>query len=552
MVLTIAPNRKWGGNPSGDCLPIRASVKRRLMPSRLAIQAPRWYHRPMLASILSSTGARAYFIGIKGTGMCALAELLHAGGIQVSGSDCADVFYTDAILKELGIPYFESFDSSHITNDIDLVIHSAAYSFETNPEMAEARGLGLPVVKYTDALGAYSTLFDSSGIAGVHGKTTTTALCGALVKGIKLPARVLVGSAVSAFGHSGATQRETSGARSTLINGDRYFIAETCEYRRHFLSFCPKRIVLTSVESDHQDYYPTYEAIRDAFLEYCWKLPPGGELIYCADDAGAAELAATLDAEKRGIRLVPYGFKAEGDFRISSYRVADERTLMRLTGFPGGEIMLRVPGRHTALNAAAALALCSSLINAERGAQGGAKSGWTSEAWNAALKALDEFRGSKRRSEIIGEAGGILFMDDYGHHPTAIQITLEGLRAFYPKRRIVVSFMSHTYTRTAALLERFAASLTGADIVVLHKIYASAREVYEGGVNGETLFERTRALLPPEKRDNVYYIEEYAGAVEPLKAILRAGDLFLTLGAGDNWKLGQTLFTYYNQRDKKI
>jgi UDP-N-acetylmuramate--alanine ligase len=497
----------------------------------------------MLASILSSTGARAYFIGIKGTGMCALAELLHAGGVLVSGSDCADVFYTDAILKELGIPYFESFDSSHISGHIDLVIYSAAYSFETNPEMVEAQRLGLPIVKYTDALGAYSTLFDSSGIAGVHGKTTTTALCGALVKGIKLPARVLVGSAVSAFGNNSATRRETTGARSTLINGDQYFIAETCEYRRHFLSFCPKRIVLTSVESDHQDYYPTYEAIRDAFLEYGRKLPSGGELIYCADDAGAAELAVTLDAENRGIRLVPYGFKAKGDFRISAYRVADERTLMRLAGFPA-EISLRVPGRHTALNAAAALALCSSLLNAQ--------GGWTNEAWNAALKALDEFQGSKRRSEIIGEAGGILFMDDYGHHPTAIQITLEGLRAFYPKRRIIVSFMSHTYTRTAALLDRFAASLTGADIVFLHKIYASAREVYEGGVNGKTLFERTQALLPPEKRDSVYYIEEYTAAVEPLKAILHSGDLFLTMGAGDNWKLGQTLFTYYSQGDKKI
>ena len=505
----------------------------------------------MLTSILSSTGARAYFIGIKGTGMCALAELLHAGGLRISGSDCADVFYTDAILKELSIPYFESFDSRHISSDIDLVIYSAAYSFETNPEMSEAKRLGLPVVKYTDALGAYSTRFDSSGIAGVHGKPTTTALCGARVKGLKLPARVLVGSAVSAFGYSGEALRdggamrgETAGARSTLINGDQYFIAETCEYRRHFLSFCPKRIVLTSVESDHQDYYPTYEAIRDAFLEYGRRLPSGGELIYCADDAGAAELAATLDAEKREIRLVPYGFEAEGDFRISAYRVAEERALMRLAGFPAVEITLRVPGRHTALNAAAALALCSLLINAE--------GGWTNEAWNAALKALDEFRGSKRRSEIIGEAGGILFMDDYGHHPTAIQITLEGLRAFYPKRRIVVSFMSHTYTRTAALLDRFAESLTVADVVVLHKIYASAREVYEGGVNGETLFERVRALLLPEKRDNVYYIEEYAAAVEPLKVMLRPGDLFLTLGAGDNWKLGQTLFTYYNQRDKKI
>ncbi|MDR2110845.1 MAG: Mur ligase domain-containing protein, partial [Spirochaetaceae bacterium] len=159
-------------------------------------------------------GAQVYFIGIKGTGMCALAELLHKAGIRVSGSDREEVFYTDRILRELGIPYVESFAPGHIKAGTDLVIHSAAYSLETNPEMAEARKRGIPLLKYTDALGAYSAGFDASGIAGVHGKTTTTALAGTLIRGAGLPAQILAGSAVSGFGD-----------RSTLSLGNKYFVA---------------------------------------------------------------------------------------------------------------------------------------------------------------------------------------------------------------------------------------------------------------------------------------------------------------------------------------
>jgi UDP-N-acetylmuramate--alanine ligase len=486
----------------------------------------------------AAPGSSIYFIGIKGTGMCALAELLHTTGYRVSGADGADVFYTDAILKSLGIPYYESFSAGHIRDDFDLVVYSAAYSFETNEEMAEARRRALPIIKYTDALGLYSANFDSSGIAGVHGKTTTTAMAGHLARGAGLPAQILAGSAVKGFN-----------GRSTLNLGNKYFIAETCEYRRHFLSFHPRRIILTSVESDHQDYYPDYESIRDAFVEYCRLLPPGGELIYCADDPGACEVASIIGEGSGGTaprprlppRLRPYGFTAPGDYRILSYRVEGERAEMRLAGFPG-KLHIRVPGRHQALNAAAALALCSSLA-AEEG-RGEGPGGWTPEAREGVSRALEEFAGSRRRSEILGEAGGVLFMDDYGHHPTAIKTTLEGLRAFYPRRRLIVSFMSHTYTRTASLLDEFAGSFTAADIVFLHRIYASAREQYRGGVNGGTLFEKTR-----EKRDKVYYTEEPLEAADLLKGLLKPGDLFLTMGAGDNWPLGERLYHYYRESE---
>jgi UDP-N-acetylmuramate--alanine ligase len=479
---------------------------------------------------LLSQRAKVYCIGIKGTGVCAMAELLHHGGLSVSGSDHADVFYTDSILKQLKIPYYENFSAIHVPPDAAMVIHSAAYSADTNPEMAEAVRMGIPLLKYTDALGQYSALFDSTGIAGVHGKTTTTAITGVLFRAVKLPARVLAGSAVPAFRGG-----------STLNMGEKYFAAETCEYRRHFLAFNPKRIILTSVESDHQDYYPTYEDIRDAFIEYALKLPSGGELLYCADDKGACEVTELVLQKRADITAIPYGFNAEGDYAVSSYEVQNGRTCFKVAGFPKTVFKLRIPGRHCVLDAAAALALTHVLVKKEWGANG-----WTSAMTTAVQNALESFTGSRRRTEILGEKEGVLFIDDYGHHPSAIRTTLNGFREFYPERRIIVSFMSHTYTRTAALLDEFADSLSCADIVFLHKIYASAREEYTGGVNGQTLFEKTKELF--EKNGNaekVFYVEEPEDAVEQLKAMLQEKDLFITMGAGDNWKLGKKLLAEF-------
>ncbi|MDR3275825.1 MAG: UDP-N-acetylmuramate--L-alanine ligase [Treponema sp.] len=477
-----------------------------------------------------------YMVGIKGTGMCALAELLHNTGAEVRGSDRPETFYTDLILQDLGIPYYESFEAAHIDERAEQVIYSAAYSPGANPELLEARRRGIPLIKYSDALGEYSARFDSSGIAGVHGKTTTTALTGMLLRGAGLPAQVLAGSAVGSFSGS-------EGGRSTLCLGDKYFVAETCEYRRHFLAFHPRRIVLTSVESDHQDYYPGYADIQAAFLEYIAKLPQGGELIYCADDAGARETAARALGDRPDIRAVPYGFSAGGPFQITGFRAGAGGLVFGLAGLDG-EWHLRIPGRHSALNAAAALALTDSLVRAEFGL-------WSTERLEKARTALGEFRGSKRRSEILGESGGVLFMDDYGHHPTAIRTTLAGLRDFYPGRRIVLSFMSHTYSRTAALLDEFAASFESADVVFFHKIYASAREGYTGGVTGRTLYERARAQTRPERQEHIHYTEEWADAAGPLEQILRAGDLFITLGAGDNWKLGKMLMDRYHPRPEE-
>jgi len=467
------------------------------------------------------SGAVIYFVGIKGTGVCALAELMHNTGLKVSGSDIAEVFYTDAILKELKIPYHENFDAAHINTSIDIVIHSSAYRAGTNPELERALELGIPVMKYTDALGKWSARFDSTGVCGVHGKTTTTAICGVLMRAAELPAQILTGSAALDFN-----------GRSTLTLGNKYFIAETCEYQKHFLSFRPRRIILTAVEWDHQDYFESYESIRDVFVEYCRLLPEGGQLIYCADDNGASEVAQIIENENCGVELIPYGFTAVGDYRIVSYNVENGKAVFILDGIPEA-FTIRIPGRHEALNAAAAIALTVSL------SKGTAL--FNQEKIMSIKNALDNFKSTKRRCEIIGKAGGIIFIDDYGHHPTAIKTTLAGIKSFYPSCRLVVSFMSHTYTRTSALVGEFASAFDDADILFLHKIYASARENYTGGIDGRTLFEKATAVRRGETR----YVDEPDNAFKPLCEILKNGDIFITLGAGNNWPLGEKLFAHF-------
>jgi UDP-N-acetylmuramate--alanine ligase len=458
-----------------------------------------------------------------------LAEFLASKSARLEGSDVPDVFYTDAILLALGIRVHEGFAAELLPPDCDLVIHSAAYSRDQNPLLLEARRRDLPLMSYPEALGALSRMFESAGIAGVHGKTTTTALAGSIAAAIGLPATIIAGSAVAGFGN-----------RSLSVSGDRFLIAETCEYRRHFLDFSPTRIVLTSVEPDHQDYFPDRASIILAFGEYVDRLPREGTLIYCADDAGASEVAELATARRSDIRLVPYGETAHGPWRLLDFSSGDGRTGFRLAGLTGS-FELRVPGKHLVLDAIAALALCASMAAGDANAADAAA--YLSADSLAAIRAsLASFSGSKRRSEILGEAGGVLFVDDYGHHPTAIARTLEGMRDFWPSRRLVVDFMSHTYSRTKALFGDFAACLDEADLVVLHRIYASARELPDPAIDGQALAAavKTRAAKA-RHRGRVIYHDDPLGALGEVSAVLEEGDLFLTMGAGDNWRLGQAL-----------
>jgi UDP-N-acetylmuramate--alanine ligase len=464
----------------------------------------------------SLLGFPTHFVGIKGTGMAALAEIFSSRGAAVTGSDTTDTFYTDTVLRRLGIPFAEGFRPANLPADVRLVIHSAAYRREENPELLEASQRGVPIVSYPEALGMLSSLSDASGISGVHGKSTTTALCGVILKAWNVPATVLVGAEVPAFG-----------GRSTLVAGEKYLVAETCEYRRHFLNYHPERIVITSVEPDHLDYFRDKEDILSAFEEYGRSLPYRGVVVYCADDEGARTAAARIFKRRGDCAMIPYGRSAQGRFRIATEEQGEGSTRFTLLGWPT-EFTLKIPGEHSVLDATAALALCGLLWEQERPKEMDVA---------AVAQAFAEFTGCRRRSEIIGEAGGVLFMDDYAHHPTAIVKTLAGIRKFYPRKRVICDFMSHTYSRTRALLPEFARCFGSADLVILHKIYASAREKNAGDVSGRHLFDAVA-----REHGNAAYFEEPAEAIPFLRGELRPGDLFLTMGAGDNWKLGRELY----------
>lgn len=490
-------------------------------------------------------GVHIHFVGIKGTGMAALVEIFYHKGAVITGSDVSEHFYTDEILSKLGLNALP-FSEENINDEINFVVYSSAYKLDVNPDLIAAVKKGVPCILYTQALGMYSSLAYSCGICGVHGKTSTTGLTGTILKELPLPSQILAGSIIKSFGD---TCTYSSPALQNINSDNRVqniFVAETCEYQRHFMSFHPQKIILTSVEPDHQDYYPTYEDIRDAFVDYACLLPVCGDLIYCADDKGAVEVAGIVSEKRPDIHLIPYGEKAEGDFRLSFTGVSNEENCFSVYGL--GAFVLKVPGKHEVMDACAALALSSRLL-----VQYGKN---PKEYVSEMKKGLLNFAGGKRRSEIIGQfnnqnGDSVIVIDDYGHHPTAVKTTLAGFRDFYKGRKIIVDFMSHTYSRTQALLKEFASSFDAADLVILHKIYSSAREnPADFKITGKTLFEETcKCCIENNKKKEVKYFEEILDAEgfvldelnKPLDSDYPDGYLFVTMGAGDNWKLGKAV-----------
>jgi UDP-N-acetylmuramate--alanine ligase len=465
-----------------------------------------------------------HLTGVKGTGMAALAEILHDEGARLSGSDVGERFFTDDLLARIGLVPTVGFSPDHVPTDASLLVYSSAYD-QTNPERAEASRRGLPQHSYTEMLGALSRTRRSLAISGVHGKTSTTAMVGTLIAGLDLPATVVVGSAVPSFGGS-----------ATLRRGTEYLVAETCEYRRHFLDFSPDVLVVTSVEADHLDYYRDYDDVLDAFVAFARRLPQDGVLVYCADDPGATAVATKVEAERPGVRRIPYGFSVTGPGRIGTPRLADGRQEFEIELPSGSETFeLAVPGRHMVANAAAAVMALSALV------EDGGDPGRVSPTWRRSLAA---FAGTSRRSEILGEFRGILVVDDYAHHPTAIRTTLAGFREFWPGRRIVVDFMSHTYSRTMALLDEFADAFGDADVLFLNDIYASARESRVSGFDGARFAETVRG-----RHGDVRFVPDFSGAADRIMDELRRGDIFVTMGAGDNFRISRDVADRLRQRE---
>jgi UDP-N-acetylmuramate--alanine ligase len=375
------------------------------------------------------------------------------------------------------------------------VVFSTAYSPEIHPQLIQAQEMGLPLIPYHEALGAFSTQSRSVAVTGVHGKTTTTAMIGTLIQQTALSVSVLVGSGVKNFG-----------GKAVHIQGNAYFVAEACEYQRHFLHFSPSILIITSIEADHLDYFRDRADVLSAFLSLAHKLPQGGRVLYCADQDGAVELVQSLAIQRRDIEIIPYGLEATGPFRIQfrglsqGYQVFLWLIVFRSTGLP-------IPGRHNVLNAGAAIALVC-LLGEEKGQS-------LNQQWYKGLAlGLEDFKSTRRRSEIVHMSAELVVIDDYGHHPTAVKATLSGYREFYPGRRLILSFMHHTYSRTKALYQDWLGVFDEADIVLTHPIYSSAREEKDPTVSGAQF---ARDLS--ERHPAVVYFEQFDSAAEWLSKI---------------------------------
>jgi len=446
---------------------------------------------------------RVHFVGIGGIGMSGIAELLVNLGYDVSGSDLAGSDAT-ARLATLGARVGIGHDAAHV-GDADVVVVSSAVAAD-NPEVLEAGRRHVPVIPRAEMLAELMRFGYAIAVAGAHGKTTTTSMIAFVLERAGLDPTAVIGGRLSALG-----------GNARLGQGD-FIVAEADESDRSFLKLTPTMAVLTNLDREHLESYGSFERLQDAFVDFANKVPFYGAVVACADDPVLASLLPRMTR-----RVVTYGFLGGdvrgSDPRLEAFGARCTVAADRAGGREAIEIRLRVPGHHSLLNALAAVAA-------------GREVGVPLET---AARALAEFAGVERRFELKGEAGGVMVVDDYGHHPTEIAAVIAAARAGFD-RRLIVAFQPHRYTRTALLARELAAALAAADEVVLTDVYA-AGEAPIPGATVESIAEALGRLAgrPPHV---VKPLGEVASAVVRLA---RPGDLVLTLGAGSIGGVGERI-----------
>ncbi|HWQ89573.1 MAG TPA: UDP-N-acetylmuramate--L-alanine ligase [Desulfitobacteriaceae bacterium] len=442
-----------------------------------------------------------HFVGIKGSGMCALAQVsAEIEGATITGSDIEERFFTDIILEQAHIQVLP-FAAGNV-EQADLVVVSPAYN-DLHPEIARAKELKIPVLSYPQYLGRL--MFKKRGIAvtGTHGKTTTTAMIGLILMEAGLDPTIVVGSNVPSLGgnaHSGQGE---------------FFLAESCEYRRHFLNYSPEYLIITNIDFDHPDYFRDLQDVILAFQEMAGKVSAQGHIFMSADDPNCQAIQSPA-------AITTFGLSAAADIRAADICCKDEVSTMKIfaDGKYAGDLVLNVYGKHNIMNALAAMAFCREV----------------GIPLPQIFSSLSHYTGTKRRFEHLGVRDGALIVDDYAHHPTEIRTTLEGARLSFPDRRIRAIFQPHTFSRTEKFLQDFSCAFQSADEVVIADIFASARENDSQTVSSLTLTE----LIQKQGIKAVYI-----GTIEAIKSYmaqtLAPEDLVLTLGAGDIYKVGLDL-----------
>jgi UDP-N-acetylmuramate--alanine ligase len=447
-----------------------------------------------------------HFIGIGGSGLSAIARFLLEQGYQVSGSDRA-LSPLAAGLQKDGVTVSVGHAAANVTG-ADWVVRSSAIP-DDNPEVSAALALGIPVYKRADFLGKLMAPPEKDGIAiaGTHGKTTTTAMVAWMLDQLGADPSFIIGGVSQNFG---VNARAGSG---------RAFVIEADEYDRMFLGLRPRYAVVTNIEHDHPDIYPTPAEFQAAFSDFARLVPENGALIVCGEDMGAAQLAE--EARRSGKRVIGYRIaeneKTEsGEWILAQNVMANNRggftfnAIVRLQSGPAyvSSVQLRVPGLHNVRNALAALGIAG-LLGCDL---------------KQAASALGEFTGTGRRFELIGEAGGVTIIDDYAHHPTAIRTTLDAARARYPARRIWAVWQPHTYSRTQSLFDDFANSFGEADEVIVSEIYASRepRQDFSSEKVVKAMVHQAAHFIPTLPEISNYLISH-----------LKPGDVLIVMSAGD-------------------
>ncbi|WP_343036865.1 UDP-N-acetylmuramate--L-alanine ligase [Cellulomonas taurus] len=465
-----------------------------------------------------TTFGTVHLIGIGGAGMSAIAGLLADRGLAVQGSD-AQEGPAVAGLRAAGITVLIGHDAAHL-DGVDTVVVSSAIR-ETNPELARARALDLPVLHRSQALAALMDDRISVVVAGAHGKTTTSAMAAAALTAVGRRDAVLDPSYAI-----GATIRTEAGPLPGHRTGTgQAFVAEADESDGSFLNYRPAVAVITNIEPDHLDHYGTVDAFEQAFVDFTERIRPGGALVVCADDPGVRRLLERTadDLTGRGVRMLTYGRTGDVDLLLGETVEAPGgvwRTPLTsaLDGLPGATLDLRVPGDHNAADAAAAYLA----------------------AWAAGADVVDtvqglaEFRGTGRRFEDRGTARDIRVVDDYAHHPTEVAALLRTARTVVGDGRVLVLFQPHLFSRTRTFASEFAAALDLADLAVVTDVYA-AREDPDPEVSGDTI---VRQAIRPE---TLRFVADREEAAREIARAAAAGDLVLTVGAGDVTALGAVI-----------
>jgi len=442
-----------------------------------------------------------HLVGIGGSGMSGIAEVLVNLGYPVSGSDLVSSTATRR-LKKLGANVHKGHSAEYV-RDADVVVISSAVK-EDNPEVIEARRRQIPVIPRAEMLGELMRLKYAVAVGGAHGKTTTTAMVAEVMTRGNLDPTVVIGGRVGKL---------RSGAK--LGRGE-MMVVEADESDGSFLKMKPTIAVVTNIDREHLDYYDGIEAIRDAFTAFLARVPFYGVAIVCTDDEHVRAIMPRVDR-----KMITYGENEDADVRATTIQV--DGFSMTYTAFAFGEelgtVALQLPGRHSVANSLAALAVGLEL----------------DVPFATIAAALNAFRGVDRRLQVRGKACGATVIDDYGHHPTEIRATLEAIRAAFDGK-LIVAFQPHRYSRTEALFQEFAGSFGLADVVLVTDIYPAGERPVPG-IDGSTIAYAIRRNGHPDVR----YEADKKNLPDRLRELIEPGSIVLTLGAGDVWRAGEAL-----------